>query len=484
MIQMIRVLLLNPPTRHGQRVIRDNLFGCFTKSKAEYLWPQINLALIGAVLKETGVKPEIIDAVAVRYSLAEISRKLKEFRPDFVLITTASPSFDSDCWYVSKLKKILPDLKSIMIGNYVTLFPKESFKNKMVDYIIRGEPEFTLKEMFIRLRKKGSLDDVKGLAWRKGGLIVDNGISPTIENLDSLPFADRDLIPEADYFNPLIKKTPYTTMNTSRGCPFPCIYCSCGQTYGKRFRARSAKNVVDEIELCVRRYGIKEVFFRDEEFTLDKKRVQDICRQIIDRDLKVGWICNSRIDTLDDKTLNLMRRSGCHMIKLGIESGSDKMLKSMKKCITVETIKRNFALIKKNKIEALAHFIIGLPGETKKTLEETRNLVFELEPDYVSFNIAVPFPGTELFETYKDKLKGKKMSDYDLEKSVVKANFTEIFCALPKEYLEEYYNRIHKDFYFRPKYILKRLFSVSSPSELWRYFVAGLSLLSFTRKNQ
>jgi len=482
--KIMKVLLINPPTKHGMTVIRDNLFGCFTKSKADYLWPPINLALLGAVLKEAKAKPLIIDAVAVKYTKEELGRNIKAFSPDYILLVTASASFDSDVAFIQSLKKSFPKLKSIIIGNHITLYPDISLKKKGVDYLILGEPELTLKEMFVRLKNKKSLDELHGIAFRKGKKILINNRSLPIEDLDVLPFADRRLIPRAEYFNPLVKALPYTTMNTSRGCPFSCIYCAAGITYGKRYRARSAKNVVDEIEICVNDLGYREILFRDEEFTLDKKRIRDICRLIIKRRVKVHWICNSRIDTLDDKTLMMMARAGCHMIKLGVESGSDKMLKNMKKGVDVAAMRKNFKLIKKHGIRTVAHFIIGLPGETKQTLNETRRFVFEIEPDYISFNIAVPYPGTELFQEYKHKLKDKSASDYDIEKGLVKANFTEMFCNLTPKYLEDYYNRIHKDFYFRPRYIIKRLIGVSSLRELFRYGKAGINLLKFTASNK
>ncbi len=478
----MNVLLFNPPTRHGETVIRDNIFGCFTKSKANYVWPAINLALLGSILKKVGAKPKIVDAVAVKRSFNEILEELYKFKPDAVVIVTGSATFDTDCKILKKLKKHFSDLKTVMIGNHVTCFPEKALKNTALDYIILGEPEMTFQELFDRLVKGVSIEDLKGLAFMRNGTYVNTGVSDRIEDLDILPFADRDLIPDAEYLNPFVKKLPYTTMNTSRGCPFPCIYCAAGMTYGKRYRARTAKNVVDEIQMCVEKYGIKEVFFRDEEFTIDKRRVEDICNILLERNINIGWICNARIDSLDDKTLELMAKAGCHLLKIGVESGSDKMLKVMKKGIKVDQIKKTFKIIKKYKIGTVAHFIIGLPGENEETLRETKNLIFEIDPDYMSLNIAMPYPGTELFDMFKQKLTGSKMSDFDIEKGFVKAGMTHNFCDLSPEYLEDFYYSTHKKFYFRPKFLFRKLCSISSFSEFFRYVKAGFGFVFFTGK--
>jgi len=248
----MKVALLNPPSKKGEAVIRDNIYGCFVKSKAQYLWPPINLALLGAILKQAGSSPILLDAISEKLNIKKITAELKKINPKYVIIVTAMPSFNSDLQFISKLKKVLPQLRAIFIGNYVTMYPEKCLKNDLIDYLILGEPEITLKKMFQKIEKNLSFKTLKGIAFKKNGKIINNGLSGSIEDLDNIPFADRSLIPKVEYFNPLVKKLPYTTMNTSRGCPFPCIYCSAGLTYGKKYRFRSAKNVVDEIELCIK----------------------------------------------------------------------------------------------------------------------------------------------------------------------------------------------------------------------------------------
>lgn len=477
----MKVLLLNPPSIHGEKVIRDNIFGCFTKSKADYVWPAINLALFGQILKEVGMEPLIMDCVAIRYEKEDLKKRLKEYNPDYVVVVTGSATFDSDCKFVNHIRTFLPDIKTVFIGNHITKFPEESLKDEAIDYLILGEPELTFKELFDRFQKKKSVTNLKGIAFRKAKGIQNNGISDRIDDLDVLPFADRDLLPKADYFNPFVKKMPYITMNTSRGCPFPCIYCAAGMTYGKKFRARSPKNIVEEIEMCVRRYNAKEVFFRDEEFVIDKKRVEEFSRLLISRNLKVRWICNSRVDSLNEPLIRIMKRSGCGMLKIGVESGSDRMLKNMKKQQTVKQIKDVFRLLHKYKIDTVGHFIIGMPGETKETLEETRKLIYEIKPTYVSLNIATPYPGTELYDNYIETLGDTNMSEFDIEKGFVTAGLTDKFCDVPRSYLESYYKKIQRDYYMRPAYLIKKVSEIRSFAELSRYYRAGKNFLKFAK---
>ena len=328
---------------------------------------------------------------------------------------------------------------------------------------------------------QGNPAKLKG--YRENGKVVITGKADPIMNLDELPFAERSLIPDAEYFNPFAKRLPYTTMLTSRGCPFKCIYCSSVILDGHKFRARSPGNVVDEIEECLNQ-GYKEIFFRDETFTFGKKRTVGICKEILDRGLDITWMVNSRVDTIDDESLKWMEKAGCHIIKFGVESGAQEILNNLRKGITVEQTRKAFALCKKYDIETVAHMMFGSPGETEATLKKSIELVKEIDADYASFNITTPYPGTELWDSIESKMGIKEdFSAYDIEKTLETADFSRYMCDLPEGILLKYYDKAYRDFYFRPGYILKRMLKRGSARGICRTAKAGLSLLSFSIKN-
>lgn len=480
----MKALLFNPPTKHGIAIVRDNIYGCWCRGKANYMWPPVILAGIGSVLKQAGIEVVLLDAMAEKINFDETRKKVKEMKPDFVILNTATDSFASDIEIVGLLKQDLPELKSIFAGTHVTILPEQSLKEKAVDFIILGEPEYVSRDLILALENGKDIDKITGIGFKEKEKIKTTGPAPLIEDLDKLPFPDRTLIPNLNYFNPLAKRMPYTTMFSSRGCPFRCIYCGSIALYGKKFRARSAKNVVDEIEECVKKFGIKEIFFRDETFTLDKKRVLDICKEIKSRGLDITWMCNSRVDTVDKEMMVEMKKAGCHTIKYGVESGVQRILDSLNKGITVEGTLQTFKWMHEVGLSSVAHLMIGSPGETKEDIEQTIKFAKKLDPDFASFNITTPYPGTQLFDSFIGKVNLSNYSAFDIEKAHEKAIFNTSWSNLSKEELEGLFDRSHREFYIRPSYIIKRLIRQRSLNEFFRTTLAGLYFLKFIMKSQ
>jgi radical SAM superfamily enzyme YgiQ (UPF0313 family) len=480
-----KVLLLNPPSKHGVAVVRDTLYGCWCKGRANYMWPPLGLAQIGAVLEKAGFEVKLLDAMALKYTFPLTLNKVRRMNLDYVVVNTATITFSQDIELIKQIKKMLPNIKCILIGTHVTAMPEATLKENAVDYIVLGEPDYVIRDLLLVLDREGDISEIKGVGFRKNNKTIITGIADPIENLDELPFPARHLIPKADYFNPLAKRLPYTTMMSSRGCPFRCIYCSSVILYGHKFRPRSAKNVVDEMEEVVRKYGIKEVFFRDETFTFDKGRTIDICKEILRRKLDVSWMTNTRVDCVDDEMLRWMKKAGCHLLKFGVESGSQEVLNNLKKGTTLEGIRKTFKITKRVGISTIAHIMFGSPGETKETIEETIKFVKEIEPDYASFNITTPYPGTELWEMSKYNLGIKDdFSSYDVEQTLENATLNTAFCDMSLEDLNKYYNKAYNSFYFRPRYIIKRLLKQMSFNELFRVVSAGVSLVGFSLENR
>jgi radical SAM superfamily enzyme YgiQ (UPF0313 family) len=445
----------------------------------------MNLAQIASVLEQARIETYILDAVGEELDISQTHKRLKKIDPDFVIIITATSTFSHDASFMNRLKKANKKLKSIFCGTHVMTMPAKVLDIAGVDFIILGEPEYAVRDLILAIEKKKPLDSLKGIGFKRKGKVILTGNAPIIENLDKLPFPARHLLPKhVNYFNPLAKKAPYTTLMSSRGCPFRCKYCVANIVYGRKFRARSPKNVVDEMVECTRKFGTKEFFFRDETFTMDKKRALDICRMIRKKKLGINWICASRVNTIDREMMVAMKKAGCHMIKFGVESGSQKILNNLRKGIILKQSRNVFRWANELKIDTVAHFMLGSPGETKQTIQETIDFAKEIKPTYASFNITTPYPGTDLWREVEDKLNINDFSIYDIEKIHEKALFNKAFCKLSKKEIEEAFNRAHREFYFRPSYIIRRLLRQSSFSELSRSAKAAFHLMVYTIKNK
>jgi radical SAM superfamily enzyme YgiQ (UPF0313 family) len=282
-----------------------------------------------------------------------------------------------------------------------------------------------------------------------------------------------------DYFNPVVKRMPYTTMFTSRGCPGRCTFCASPSFYGKKIRMRTAENILKELEI-VQDLGYKEVFFRDEIFTISKRRLMDICKGIIKKRIEITWICSSRIDKVDLEMMEAMKEAGCHMLRLGVESGVQELLDNIKKDIRVEQTRQVFRWAHRVGLDTHAHMMIGLPGETKKTLNETIEFVKEIDPTIVTFGILTVYPGTPLF--YQIRAEHPEIGDgtqSDISRLHTKSFFNEYFTDLTKEELSKYIRKVYREFYMRPNYILRWLKRVKDIDELKRVTLAGTQIFSF-----
>jgi len=296
-----------------------------------------------------------------------------------------------------------------------------------------------------------------------------------ISDLDKIPFPARHLTPYKKYSSLLAKRNPITTMITSRGCPYNCLFCMRPHL-GKKFRARSAKNVVDEIEECVN-IGIKEFLIYDDTFTVERKRVMDICNEIMRRRLDIGWDIRTRVDTVDYELLKKMKKAGCERIHYGVEKGNQEQLDILRKGITLKQVKNAFRLTKKVGIGTLAYFMIGGPKETRKTVMQSINFAKMIKPDYAHFSITTPFPATDLY-------------DLALKKAIIKKDVWKEFAKKPgKDFVPPVWDEnlsreemisllrlAYKKFYTRPVYIINRFLGMKSLHEFRTKVKAGLKV--------
>jgi len=319
------------------------------------------------------------------------------------------------------------------------------------------------------------LRKVPGLVFKEGKKIINTGARELIDDLDAFPFPSRHLTPYRKYYSLLAKRSPVTTMITSRGCPYRCLFCERPHLGGK-FRARTAGNIVDEMENCVD-MGIKEFFIYDDTFAIDRQRATDICDEILNRGLDIGWDIRTRVDSVDREFLGKLSEAGCERIHYGVESGNPEILKVLRKGITIEQVRKAFKLTKDARISTLAYFMIGSPREAEAQIIETIEFAKELEPDFVHFSITTPFPATPLY--YMGLEEGRFKNDYWKEFA---ENPTVDFVpelweeTLSREELIKLLKYAYKNFHIRPKYVIKRILDVRSFEEFKRKARAGLKV--------
>jgi len=367
--------------------------------------PPLGIAWLAAVLRQNGFKDIVlIDSMANRYSNEQIVDLLKKEGPDLIGISFGTQIRFSAFDLARLIKKDFPKVPIVAGGPHPTLTSQDTLENiPEIDIIVRGEGEISFLNLVKNIELGKDFSGVKGISFRnKNGEIVHNPPESPIHDLDSLPLPARDLLPieKYDKTTTLSNKRTLNIM-TSRGCPYWCVYCSTSEQWGHQIRHRSPKNVVDEIELILKEYPfIEGIRFFDDVLTMDKKRVLLICDEIIKRKIDFVWECEVRANTVDEEIITAMKKAGCEFIDLGIESGSDRILKNIKKGITVEQAIEAAKIIKKAGIGLKAFFMHGLPGETyediKKTVFLSRYLYYNLGVEGTTQGVSIIYPGTTL----------------------------------------------------------------------------------------
>ncbi|MHB1418865.1 MAG: B12-binding domain-containing radical SAM protein [Bacillota bacterium] len=478
----MRILFLNPPSLSEENVVRDSIYGCWCKGKRiggamTPPYPQLELATL---MKNEGYIGEIIDALAEDITFDQIKSKVSSF--DVLVLLTSVMTFGEDAVILKEIKKANPGILSIVYGSLPTFMPEFCLKAEAVDIGIRREAEYVLRD-FLRAYGSGGQDwkNVKGIIYRLDGKAVVNEFYPFIENLDELPFVDWTLLKNSNrYFNPSIKRYPYVTDLTTRGCFSKCIYCMSPGFYGAKVRARSAQNVLDGFRKHIEN-GYKEVYIRDELFTAFRSRNREICRGMLREKMDLTWLCSVKVGTANLDDLKLMKEAGCHTIKIGVESGSQKILDNIKKGITLDQTRQIFEWANSIGLDTHAHLMIGNPGETVETLGETIKFVKEIDPTTVTFGILTPYPGTKLFDTVTEKYPELK-DEYNLplDKLHTTSFYSDAYCQMAPNELEKWITRAHRAFYLRPYYFLKWAKKINSVSDLKKVAKAGLKVVDFS----
>lgn len=481
----MKVLVLNPANKGVENVVRDLLYGAFCRGRriGGTRMPPLNLLYVATVLKNDHHQVSFVDTGVDRIAYEKTKRKIKNF--EAVIILSSTHSFRMDLTSLEDLKKLNPKIKTIVFGAHPTFMPQYCLQEKCIDIIVRKEPEFIIKDLINTLDKKEPWQKIKGIGFKKNGKIILNDFYPFINNLDDLPIPDRSFLPKGiDYFNPVVKRMPYTVMQISRGCPGRCNFCTVPPFYGNRFRIQSAKRILDELRI-IASLGYREVFFRDETLTAFPKRLEEVCLGIIKEGLDLTWVCNSRVDAISIETMRLMKKAGCHMIKFGVESGVQEILNNINKETTLQQARKAFKSTNEIGISTHAHVMLGCPGETKETIKQTVNFIKEINPTTVTFGIHTPYPGTLLFDNVsKLHPEIKDGTSCDLTKLHTTGFFNESFTKLSAHDLETSIQWAYRQFYFRLSYLIGWAKKLTSLDELKRVIMAGTTIFNFSLRGE
>ena len=357
----------------------------------------LGLAYLAAVLEKEGHEVKVIDCPACKIDHEKLKTELSLFNPTLIGITSTTPTTPSALQSARAAKEACPNAKVIMGGPHATFMDKEILSEEpAVDMVVRGEGEQTLLEL---TQKSDDLDDpntlktINGLTFKKDGKIVQTPDRPLIEDLDELPRPEYKFFPLENYrmFGKM-----FLPIMTSRGCPYQCSFCVTSRIFGKKFRARSPKNIVDELEWLRDTHGADGISFYDDAFTLDRKRLVAICEEIIDRKIGLPWGCQTRVDHVSKEILALMKKANCSEVSFGVESGCQRILDAVGKRTSVEQNEKAIKWAKDEGLFVAVSAIIAYPGETKETVNQTIDLLRKMKPDDAYLCVATPYPGTEL----------------------------------------------------------------------------------------
>lgn len=469
---MKKILLINPPFTYTISSCQPKIL----EEGIEYLPPLGLMYIAGYIKKNTSCPIEILDCQVENINYKTLKEEISKRAPDIIGITAMTFTLIDVIKTAKTAKKINPGIKVVLGGPHVNIYPEETIQIKNIDFLVLGEGEETFKELTENIDNIQALYNIKGIVFKNNGKIINNGPRPLSHNLDEIPFPARELTPYKKYSSVLTQKPPMTTMFTSRGCPYKCLFCDRPHL-GKEFRAHSAEYVFQEMSEC-KKMGINEIMIYDDTFTIDRQRVVDICNIILKENLKINWDVRARVNTVDEELLNLMAKAGCKRIHYGIESGTQKILNVLRKDITLKMVEDALYWTRKAGIQTLGYFMIGSPEETKEDIKETMKFINKISPDYIHVAITTPFPATELY--YRAIREGVIKNDVWKEFA---QNPSEDFVApvwekeLSREKLIFLLKKIYISFYFRPSYITKRILNLGSIKELINKSLAALRLL-------
>ncbi len=446
MVFRVKILFLVPPTKQKDVTKYQLAFLNFTA-------PPLGLGYIAAVLEENSFSNvRILDCSVLGYSPQTYRKYLKQFNPDFVGIQTLTPNL----YNALKSAQIAKEegVPIVALGGYhPTAMPTESLQlsHGNVDVVFRGEAEYSMLEFIQNIEKGRDWTQIKGISYyNKDNQVIHNESAPPIKNLDELPLPARHLLP-MDKYRIFGSSFPATSVLTSRGCPFSCDFCSVSAFYGAKWRPRSPEKIAEEIRFLREVLDLKAAAFVDDLFFISRKRVKRLVRAL-SQVKDIYWGATTRADAGDLDLLTLMRKAGCRLVFVGVESGNQAILDQIQKRTSINQVERYFDNAKKAHMDTLASVSFGFPGETKQTIINTVNWVINrLDPELALFTLATPYPGTEF---YQKMLDSGKIKEHDYSKYNLFYPITEI-TGISREEMKFMTKWAYKQFYLRPKKIIQ-----------------------------
>lgn len=476
---VVDVLLVNPPSPDGAIWIRSQ-HRVGRRSRENMIWPQVSLAQLAAMVQPS-CSVEIVDAIATGTGWSSFEKLLRDRRPRFYITQVTAPTLTNDMYGVFLAKSL--GAVTIAFGTHVTPMPRETMERfPSLDFILRGEPEYTFKELVETLgnesgKQASDLSNILGLTYRRGDEILVNPDRPFISNLDDLPMPLHHLLPLNAYRVPMLHG-PFTFMVTSRGCPGGCRFCIKHVSYQHTVRVRSPQSIQKELwEL--HKLGVHNVHMYCDLFTVNRDQVLGLCELLIREGPKVRWMCNSRVDFVDAEMLEIMGQAGCWLISWGVESGSNEILKRAHKGTNLEKVERALRWAKAAGIRNWGYFIIGLPGETEETIQQTIDFSKRLPLDLALFHIAAPYPGTPFFFEVLENgwfRPGTQWEEVDMDCSTVLD-----YPNLKAEDLERWQKRAFREWAMRPGPALTYLKMLATPGALKSALEIGIRHLVWAR---
>ncbi len=411
----------------------------------------LGIAYLGAVAEKEGHQVTVIDCQAEKLSYDNFRSRIAQISSDVIGVTATTLLYKSAMKLITIAKEVQPTAVTMLGGSHGTFWDENALNEyPALDIVVRREGEQTLIEILEKLESQSSLSNVLGVTYRDGEKTVRNEDRPFIEDLDALPFPAHHLLPleklkhNGKLLVPLV---------SSRGCVFWCDFCSTVRMFGRGYRMRSPKNVVDEMQYVHEKLGVDQVTFYDDAFSVDRNRVVKICEELHSRKLKIMWDCGTRVDMVDRELMQIMKDAGCIAVWLGVESGSEAMLGAMNKSIKLDQTRKAYKTAQKVGLITIANVVLGFPGETEQTAKETVQFLKQLNPDDVGFYIATPYPGTPMYEQVIKNgwLRVTDFNKYDTAGPTFETPW------LSMEKLAKIRYKAYQDFYLRPTYVLKMI---------------------------
>jgi anaerobic magnesium-protoporphyrin IX monomethyl ester cyclase len=483
----MKIYLLNPPFKPNY--VRCGRWQGVTARGGGMDYPKW-LAYAAGFAQEAYKDVRLVDAPAGKLSRAAVLSDIKHYKPDLVVLDSNFSSVSNDIGIAKSIKEDLGDVTTVLVGPPASQYAERILDSGSIDIVARLEYDFTIKEIADALSNGKGFERIKGIAFRVNGKTVYTSDRPltTSEELDSLPFVSKIYKKHLfirDYF---LSQSLYPEVQifTGRGCPNMCSFCSWPvNMMGRKYRSRSIENIADEFEYIEDELPeVKEIFIEDDTFTLDKKFVAGFCQELKDRKIDVTWACNARA-TLDYETMKAMKKSGCRLLIVGYESGSDETLKRIKKGVNTNQMRAFTKDAKKARLMVHGDFIIGLPGETKESAQKTIDFIKELKPNILQVAVATPIPGTEFHSWAKEN---KHLLVDDIEDSIDQNGFQKCIISYPdftKDDIEKYVDRSLKEYYLSPSYIpvaLDNILRKNGTHELKSMMKSAVIFLKYVRR--